>query len=335
VSDELFPKKAAQVIFTKSHILSDYFSVTSVENIDFETLILRLSVEGDYSNIEGFQINWRFLAKVDIIQRTSRFVLSIFIGYTLFVFLISLRFTADSFTQILLIMVGISGVLACNPFANLWPPVSPKFTNHVLLAIFLAVYRLFLLFELELLATRKTTPSPIIGISIMLVMGLYAVIEMNALYDREIWVKTVRSVSSIVLDSEGITISGHIWYSIISMVYITIAIVKSDRTVTRRVVFFVCSILGSGVVTLIIKVLFVLRFHEFMFSIVSSIVYMGVHVTFGAIGLFMMYSMGNIEYEDLDGKMPEKGNTELEIEQLSDDENKEEEGFSRNSTIGP
>jgi hypothetical protein len=308
---------------------SDPFEVARVVVTGFDTLQLRLTVTANYSSMSGFDFRWIFANPIlEKYRHSANLLLSILMAYMLIVFALCLRVDSDSFTQVFLLLLGLLGVLSSNPL-NLFLSLdsTPRLADAVLMAMFIALYRMFLLVELELLRTRQTAPNTLLLILLGMFFCFYATVDAAALFDRRVQVAQAEAEWPIVLQTETVLIWVHAAYLPISVIYLIVAAIGNDFTSPRRLVFFGGSVLATGLVTGVTQVLFVVN-QWFMYSLVPSMLFASVHVTFAAMTLFLMHLGGGPEYKNLYDEELRKSdaNIALGIEQASDA--LEETGFS-------
>jgi hypothetical protein len=305
---------------------SNFFKVARIIISDIDTLELRVTAQGDYSEIDGFLFNWTFAStNVQKYQNSGRLWRSILIVYMFVIFLIYLKLDAEIFTQVFLIILGVLGLFASNPLGVLFPSEKLRVADHFLPAIFNAVYRMFLILEIILLATRKSTPPPILVLALVFIFGCYITIEAFASYDRSARTEVGRPVAPAVLKSERAEMWWHTIYVLISGLCFVGAGITNDGSNFRRLVFFGCSLFLSGTVTLVTKVYAVRRLIH-LYSMVPGLIYSAVHSTLTAMALFFMHHTGGVEYKGLDNEVPGAANTGLDIEQISEGEDSED-GF--------
>jgi hypothetical protein len=112
--------------------------------------------------------------------------MSFLIGYILVVFAFYLKFDSESFTQIFLLVIGITGVFSSNPLTYFIKNTGAgaRISDHILMSVFTAVFRLFLLLELEMLRGKSSAPATILVILFGVFFGFYATVDAAASYDR-------------------------------------------------------------------------------------------------------------------------------------------------------
>jgi hypothetical protein len=316
------------VRFQPGQTSSEAFPIACVEVIEMDTLNLRVNAKADFAGIDGFMFNWCFgTTGVGIYENTVRVFQMLLLGYMLVLFVTAVEL--DGFTRIYLVVMGGLGVLACDPIGLLLPRFGRQMGAEIFRALFLAAYRLFVVIELRLIATRKRAGSDSVVIVGVVIGTVYAAIEAVALYNRSVEIKQARPRTLVVLQSEQAAACAHVFYIVFSVVCLVVACVKTDKTAGRRLSFFGFSVILSGVITAIAKV--GTRAQGLVVhSLVPDVAYSSVHVTLAAMTLFLMRPASGKEYKDLEDEAPEMRNTGLDIEQISDGANGED-GFHTHS----
>jgi predicted RND superfamily exporter protein len=95
---------------------SSWFDVTSLASRDIDTLWRRLTVMADYRSIEAFLFHWDFgNSSAEKYNQSAKVLMSFLVGCMLVVFAFYLWFDSQYFTQLFLLVVGVTGVFAANP----------------------------------------------------------------------------------------------------------------------------------------------------------------------------------------------------------------------------
>jgi hypothetical protein len=146
---------------------SSWFYVMRAASRDIDTL--RLTVMADYRPSEVFLFHWDFgNSSAEKYDQSAKLLMSFLVGYVLAVFAFYLRFDSEYFTQVFLLVIGVTGVFAGNPL-NYFSGVAPgsRVSDHIFMAVFIAVFRVFALLQLELLRTDSHThpKGPIIALA--------------------------------------------------------------------------------------------------------------------------------------------------------------------------
>jgi hypothetical protein len=113
-----------------------------------------------YWSREAFLFHWDFgNSSAEKYDQSAKLLMSFLVGSVLAVLAFYLRFDSEYFTQVFLLVVGVTGVFAANPL-NDFTGAAPgaRISDHILMAVFIAVFRVFVLLQLELLRTHSHTP---------------------------------------------------------------------------------------------------------------------------------------------------------------------------------
>jgi uncharacterized membrane protein len=247
--------------------------------------------------------------------------MSFLIGYMLVVFAFYLSFDSESYTQVFLLILGVTGVFASNPLALFFIKGSEiRISDHVLMAVFTACYRLFILIQLELLRSHNSSVKTWVTVVLGIVFGLYATVDAAASYDRATHVASSEVIVPIVLQTEYALMACHAVYLLASVIHVVIAIIQNAGANTRRIVFFGISLAVTGVVTGICQIYFVLV-NKNMYSVVPQMLLSSVHVTLAAITLFLLHSSSGAEYRPMDdSKQQQEAGMILDINDPDDDD---------------
>jgi hypothetical protein len=160
------PRLDRSVVFHPNSLTSSEVSLlvvrpASIQLPSIDWMSVELALTANFTSISGVKLAWH-------IHNPSsepyfiwlRILASCFDLYAVCVFLLHIRFTPDDFTQVLIAILALLGVLATNP-AHLFAPA--KFTDgladHILMGLFVFAYRVFLILELEMLLERSTFPN--------------------------------------------------------------------------------------------------------------------------------------------------------------------------------
>jgi hypothetical protein len=294
-------KRKIHLYFTEGENHSSWFHVAHVQSRGIDTLQLRLSVITDYKSIVGFLFRWDFAnSSAEKYNQSAKLLMSFLVGYMLFVFAFYLRFDAEHFTQVFLIVIGITGVFAANPL-NYFPRAPPgaRITDHILMAVFIAVFRLFVLFELELLPTHSQTPPKQLVIGLAVVFAFYAEIDAQASYERHSHLQHAENEVKLIFKTELAVILFDVVFSVGSVVYFFIAAIANEGANPRRVVYFGIVVAAIAITTFTSHVVFTIT-GLFMYTLLPDMLVCSSHITFAAITLFLLHSGGGPSYKSLE-----------------------------------
>jgi hypothetical protein len=110
---------------------------------------------------------------------------------------------------------------------------------------------------------------------------------------------------------------------VVSLVYLIVAVVQTDGINGRRLGFFAFAVIASNGITVLTQVVFVLL-NQFMYSVVSSMLFCSIHITIASMTIFLLHSGGTPEYIEIP-KADDVGPMVLDADKASDDGNDEEE----------
>ena len=152
--------KDSKEVDTKSEVLtfaenskeSSEYEVLQTDIKDFDTIQVKVTIKTNVTQVSGFLFNWSFAnLSAAKYKRIACLLTSFLIGYMLVIFCSFIDLKTEAFTQIFCIIIGFVGILSSNPFALILSPVKgARISDSVLMAAFLALYRLFLITQLEM-----------------------------------------------------------------------------------------------------------------------------------------------------------------------------------------
>jgi hypothetical protein len=163
------------------------FEVAHVAVSGIDTVQLRLPLGANYSGILGVRFEWTFANPItECYHNSVDFLLPFLMSYMLVVFACYLEFDSESFRQFFTLSLGLLGVKSGNPL-NLFLPqgTTPRMADCMLMTLFVACGRMFLLVELELLCSRSISPSTGLLIVIAMFFRLYATVDAAVIFDRQ------------------------------------------------------------------------------------------------------------------------------------------------------
>jgi hypothetical protein len=298
--------------------------------VDIDTLEVRTAVQTDFSAIAGFLFHWDFANPgAEKYDRSSKLLMSFLVGYMLVVFSLYLKFDAESFTQILLLVVGVTGVFASNPLTySFRPGPGAHISDHIFMPAFQAVLEFFLLCQLELLCRHATSPRPALLVVLAVFFAFYATVQAAATYDRQAHVLQAEREVHVVLQTELALVVLDAIFALAALVYFVVAAVANEGVNPHRVALFGVSLPGVIGTTLVAEVYFVLAGKD-MCTIIPSPLTSSTHITFAAIDFFLLHTGGGRQYDAI----PDQAKTQAEAIDfepqsdggVSDDESDEEE----------
>jgi hypothetical protein len=286
--------------FTPGSNASTTFEVAHLSISEFDSLKLRVSIQTDYSSICGFLFVWRFAnVNVEKYRNLAKLLLSFLVGYMFLIFCIHLKRGPETFTHIFLIVLGVSGLFACNPMNFFRPePEEPRFGDDALMSAFIGLYRLFLMCQLDLLKSGTSRLRLLCFSLFLLFFAVYATVDSRATYDRRCRMFRSEEAAYLVLDSATNLMWMHALYLSLSMVYLLIAIVMHDQGAHRRLWLFGLSVFVTDAATLVVEVILVVT-NMWTDSIAPQMLFAVAHATMAAMTLFLMHSGGDPEYKSI------------------------------------
>jgi hypothetical protein len=208
--------------------------------------------------------------------QSAKFILTGTFCFMFVAFGIRLKFEGDRSTQILLLAVGVSGVFSANPIGFfLWRDSHIRVTDHFFTALFVTLYRLFLVFELS--RAKKAA----------VFLLVYGVVDGFATFWRKhlLFEPKLEDARSL-LRSEQILMGFHIVYAIAAAVCIA-----NHKRASARTLFCVIAVAvttGMACVS-----------HAAANQLVTQLLCYSAHVTMAALTLFLYQT-------DSDGKQWEE-----------------------------
>jgi hypothetical protein len=200
--------------------------------------------------------------------------------------------TVDSelFTETFCVILGFAGVLASNPIAVVLPATAhARLADHVLLAAYLGIFRLFGLILLELLRGQQSAPSVCLFATLVAFFGVYAAVDAAATLDRAQLCAGVETDIIVVLPTEALRLIFHMLYIGMAGFWIMATIVQSGDYARARL-FVVLVFMFAGFLATGFSQIYCVLTHALDFSLVPCLVNAIVHMTSGAFALFFMRS---------------------------------------------
>jgi hypothetical protein len=314
--------------FAPKRPISNSFLLVHQSVTDFDALRVKLAITTEYTEIQGFKFIWQFITPgADRHLNTSDMLLSVLIAYMFLVFVANLKFEDESFVQAFLIVVGLSGILASNPVRLLvrdreGPAI--MITDHVLMALFTAVFRMFLIIELELLRGHYTKPASILVVILAILFGFYATLDATASYDRRMHIDQSETKVHLILSSEWALLWAHLAYHCAAGILGYHATKGGDGTNQRRVIYMAGCVLGTGISTLVTQGWCVLT-NTCMYTLALPLFQHSMIATFAAMTLFLFRPARDKEYQNLAAADQGKGEATFDLDALADSEEPEEE----------
>jgi hypothetical protein len=317
-------KSKADLVYVPGNNHTTFFPVLQASVLDVDTVQIRTSVETDFTPITGFLFHWEFAnPSAEKYDRSSKLLMSFLIGYMLVVFSLYLRFDAESFTQIFLLVIGVTGVFASNPLTYFFPQgPGAHISNHIFMAVFQAVFRVFLIAELELLRSHSSAPPPAFLVVLGVFFAFYATVQAAATYDREAHVVQAQRDVAVVFQTESALIVLDLLFATAAVMYLIVAAAANEGVNPRRVALIGVSLVGVVLSILISEVWFVLA-NRSLYTTMPSLLVSSTHISFASIVLFMLHSGGGRPYDAIAEQAKADAAQALALDQQSDDDDSE------------
>lgn len=302
------------------------FFVDRSDVVGVDTLQVRMSMQTDYTGLDGFLFTWSFAnPSAEKYARSAKLLMSFLVGYMLVVFVFYLKFDAESFSQIYLLVLGVAGVMASNPLGLLLgDSVGVRIADQVLLAAFVALVRLFTLLEFEMLRKHEVKVPTWLLLVLLVVFGIYATIDATAGYDRHSHIVHAEQAAAVVLQSEVFALCGHAIYFVGGLVWCILAWVSNQGANPRRMGYFAFVFCLGSVATLVLNGLCVVK-NWGMYSVVREMLFISVQITIASITMFLLHSGGGPEYLEV-GEAAKKGVAQEDIVIGLDDAEGQDDG---------
>ncbi|OHS95095.1 hypothetical protein TRFO_38715 [Tritrichomonas foetus] len=293
---------------------------------DYDTIQIKMTLTADYTDIEGIKFDWKFAnPSAEKYLASAKILMSFLIGYMLIVFVFYFKVDGEQFTQIFCIILGIAGVLSCNPFSYLMQSSSGlQIADHILMAIFLNIFKAFVFFELELLRTRSSVPNNSFLMVLFAFYGLVAIFESAASYDRQAFLRKAQNEINVLLPSEKINSYLELITGLAMIPHFIVAFIQNAGTNIRRLVFFGLVVATTSLTILITQAYFPLSLKN-TFSYAPTIFYISVCVTNASFIIFFLHSGTGQEYNKMGVLKDDTQPMVVDIEQMTDDDDDDDD----------
>jgi hypothetical protein len=166
---------------------SSVFELMALRVQDCDSIRICARVKCRLASVLAVKFEWVFVDPgARQYDRRMRLLLSLFVGCCLFIFRDSFHLDSEAFTHAFVLLVGVAGVLASNPFGWIWPlSREPSVSDFIMPAAFFAMFRSFLVGQLELVRTRGVALHPIVLLLFGLIEGLHAALDATASFERQ------------------------------------------------------------------------------------------------------------------------------------------------------
>jgi hypothetical protein len=272
------------VDFSEDSKRSDPFSVLNKEIAGYDMLHLKLTVATDFRLMDGLGFRWSFANPAALQYRAAVRVL---IASMLVVYVSFLAVDRRAFTELWCVPIGVTGVLTANPLALLPSSPAVRMSDHVFMAAYVAVLRMFCLVQIELVRCRSLPPNFELTVAVGCFFVCYAIIDAAASFDRAHLQGDIHTDIDILLPNEELLKWIHWLYGAMLVTWAALAHMRSNGYAQRRLLVFGVFAAMQFVVALFSQVACV-RYHILQSTIVPSMLYSAVHVTLGAFAIFVM-----------------------------------------------
>ena len=162
------------VTFTPDIKESSLFAVIEKRIFNYDSILVKLTVQSNFTDLSGLKFFWSFgNPSGPKYARSSRILMALMVAYMLVIFFNKLQISTEKFSQILLIIVGISSIISSNPVGFFLPSNNiVKILDAVLITAFIAIFRLFVISQLEIIRSSSPSPSPIFLVIISIFLCL-------------------------------------------------------------------------------------------------------------------------------------------------------------------
>jgi hypothetical protein len=163
------------------------------------------------------------------------------------------------------------------------------------MALFVAIFRMFCLMQIEMIRTRRKTPFFPICVAAGVCFSVYATIDSAASFDRAQLVADSEREIEIVLPTENLMVLVHILYGIVCAVWGFLAVRQSAGYCAQRLYVFLAFSAFELAATVFSQVVCV-KNHLFSYTVLPGLIYSIVHMMMAAFALFLMHAARHQEY---------------------------------------
>jgi hypothetical protein len=175
---------SVRIDFLKGNPTSSSFRVLNRGIADFDSVWVHLSLNGSFNRIEGYKCNWFFMNPVaGRYIRVTRALVSLLPLFMLGMMTVAVRIELKTFTELFCLLLGIAGVFASNP-ASVILGESDGVADHVALAVYIALFRLFCLAQLDMVRLDGVSPDPILFLASGGFLSFFVMVVASASLER-------------------------------------------------------------------------------------------------------------------------------------------------------
>jgi hypothetical protein len=299
------PRTTHQLSFAANSLISSAFAVLRREVIAFDALDVQLSLSGAVDKLQNASFTSSFANPAAIkYVRSVRGRMSCLVVFMLFIFCFFLVFGVDVFTQTFCLVLGLAALFGANPVAIAFPSASSEvLSDHLLVATYTNVFRLFCIVQFELMRCNKAAPNPLVFLGLGVFFGFAVTIEASASIER------MRHPIADALDSDRVRLAVTSIYAIIAALWVTLGIVKSKSdTVAKRVLVF-GFFLAADLLIVLVTQLRVVR------GVTHTVLQSTVPISMGAFAIFLLHTTQRQQYQQMEVDTDIGG--ALDVEELS------------------
>jgi hypothetical protein len=286
--------------FVSGSRMSDSFRIMHREVRDYDHAHVRLTIATDFDPIDRLVFKSCFANPSAFhFSRVTKLLLAILLGYMMMVYLSFLSFDGDLFTELFCVLLGLSGVLSCNPLTLFLPsPGSVRLSDHVLLATFVALFRMFCLLQLEVIRARSSAPNVGVVVILAVFFCCYATVDAAASFDRAMLFADAETETSVVLPTETLVINFDWGFTAIFGSWFLLALIHSQGFAGKRL--WVVTVLASaGIAAAAFAHGFCLQTGTFAYTLLPSMVHATVHMLGAGFVIFFLHGGEGSRYASI------------------------------------
>jgi hypothetical protein len=276
------------------------FRVMHKEVREFDTAQVRLTLSSDFDSVSGFLFHSSFANPSAFkFSRVARLLLSLLLGYMLIVYFSFLSFDDQLFTELFCVLLGVMGVLSCNPLALFFPSaMSVQLLDHVSIAAFVALFRMFTLFQIEMIRGRSSSPNVLLVFIAALFFGCYATVEAGATFDRTMLFAEAEIETIVVLPTEALLINFDCAYGTLFVCWLLMASIHSGGFAAKRL-FVISTLTVLGLAAAAFAHVFCIQTSTFAYTLIPTMVYAAVNLVAAAFAVFFLHCEGATYYKPI------------------------------------
>jgi hypothetical protein len=193
---------------------SSLFPVLHKEVLDYDSVHIRMTVAMAFDGVRGLEFRWSFAdPAAHRFQQTSLMLLSVFMLLMLIENFRRLTVEHELFAKLMCVGLALSGLFASNP-TGFALPATPfvRLSDHTLMAVYIAAFRLTCLVQMETIRSGRPRPSLFLMLLFLVFFVIYAGVDAAANADRaKIYIEAETRCATAVA-REGLGIAFHAAY---------------------------------------------------------------------------------------------------------------------------